>query len=228
MSHRVVFLHALPLDGSMWKDAAARLHVESTIAPTLYGLGESLEDWAAGVLDLAGDGPLVVVGNSVGGSCALEIARLAPDRVVAVVLVGAKAAHRPEPQFRDEAIQLLAEGGMEMGWPRYWAPRFGATADPTVVEAARRNAFAQDIEDVIRGVRVFHSRPDRSTFARTWDKPLVVVSGDQDLAPSRAATLAATARNGEFHLVQDSGHYVPLEQPDALAPILRQVVHAAS
>lgn len=68
---------------------------ERTIAPTLYGFGESIEEWARAILDVASEGPLVVVGNSVGGSCALEVARQAPDRIQAIVLIGAKAGVRP-------------------------------------------------------------------------------------------------------------------------------------
>ncbi len=57
----------------MWPDEVRAL-ASRTVAPTLYDLGESIEEWAAGVLDLAGPGPLAVVGNSVGGSCALPLA----------------------------------------------------------------------------------------------------------------------------------------------------------
>ena len=223
---RLVLLHALPLDGTMWVNEM-RPRLYPAIAPALYNLGESLEDWAVGVLDIAGDGPLVLVGSSVGGSCALEVARLAPHRVAAVVLIGAKTAHHPEPSFRDEAIRLLADGGMAEAWPRYWAPLFGARTAPAVVETARRVAFQQDISDVIRGVRAFHGRPDRAGFAQSWHKPLIVISGDQDRTPppATAATVASSAPRGEFHLVKDAGHYVSLEQPSAIGGILRLVLH---
>lgn len=221
----LVLLHALPLDGSVWANAM-QLEVETTIAPTLYGLGESLESWAHGVLDLAAHGPLVLVGNSVGGSCALEIARLAPDRVAAVVLVGAKAGHRPEPSLRDAAIRDLTERGMAAAWPKYWEPLFGRGAPATAIERARRIAFAQPVDDVVRGVRVFHGRPDRTDFIRSWPKRLVVVSGDEDPSPlpSTTAAEAAAAPRGELHLIERSGHYVGLESPLRLERIVRQVV----
>jgi len=68
----LVLLHPLPLDGSIW-DNELRALGSPCVAPTLYDLGDTLEEWAGGVLDLCGSGPLVLVGNSVGGSCALEI-----------------------------------------------------------------------------------------------------------------------------------------------------------
>lgn len=175
----LVLLHALPLDGSMWP-AGIRSLAESHVAPDLYGFGDTIEEWAEGVLDVAGRGPLVVIGNSVGGSCALEVARLAPDRVRLLVLVGAKAGHRPEPEYRDAAVRLLSEQGMAGAWPTYWEPLFGPNVDPEVVEAARQLAMSQDIDDIIRGVGVFHGRPDRSDFLRQWPGPVVVISGDHD------------------------------------------------
>ncbi|MBW3640701.1 MAG: alpha/beta hydrolase [Actinobacteria bacterium] len=108
---KVVLLHALPLDATMWHEVAEGLQYE-VVAPDLYQLGPTLQDWASGVLDLAGPGPLVVVGNSVGGSCAIEVARLAPAAVQHLILTGANLGHRPDPAFRDTAVRLLETAGM--------------------------------------------------------------------------------------------------------------------
>ena len=115
----VIFLHALPFDGRMWSNVMNRLSGR-TLAPTLYPLGNSVEEWAGRVLELAGSGPLVVVGNSVGGTCALEVARAAPEQVQAIVLAGAKAGVRPDPHFRDEALRVVTRQGIEPSWQRYW------------------------------------------------------------------------------------------------------------
>ncbi len=108
----MVLLHPLPFDGSVWSDEMRSLG-QGVIAPTLYDHGDSVESWATAVLDAAAPGPLVVVGNSIGGSCAIEVARLAPKRVKLLVLIGAKAAHRRDPEFRDTAVRLLNDHGME-------------------------------------------------------------------------------------------------------------------
>jgi pimeloyl-[acyl-carrier protein] methyl ester esterase len=117
----VVLLHALPLDGSMWP-AELRELAPRVLAPTLYPLGETIEAWATAVLELAGPGPLVLIGTSIGGSCAIEVAALAPERVRQLVLIGAKPGHRPEPDARDTAVRLLAQHGMRAAWPEYWRP----------------------------------------------------------------------------------------------------------
>jgi pimeloyl-ACP methyl ester carboxylesterase len=221
---RLVLLHALPLDGGMW-DAEQDLLPGHTLAPTLYRLGASLTDCAEGVLSLAGDEPLVVVGCSVGGSCALEVARAAPDQVEAIVLVGAKAGVRPDPALRDEAVRLLTESGLEAAWEAYWRPLFGPATAAETIARARRMALAQDVDDVVRGVRAFHDRRDLTAFAEAWPKPLVVISGDHDRAPLPATAAAvATGPNRRFHLVSNCGHYVNLERPAEFRALLAGAV----
>jgi pimeloyl-ACP methyl ester carboxylesterase len=227
---RVVLLHALPFDRRMWRAEQDLLGGEA-LAPSLYRFGARLEDWARGVLDLVGDEPLVVVGCSVGGSCALEVARAAPDQVAGIVLVGAKAGVRPDPALRDRAVRLLAERGLEAAWRAFWRPLFGRDTPTDVLAEAHRMALDQDVDDVIRGVRAFHDRRDLTDFARAWPKPLVVVSGDQDRTPppATAAQIATTTAPGRrFHLVPDCGHYVPLEHPTALHTLLAPTLVGAA
>ncbi len=220
----MVFLHALPLDGRMWDDVRAGIDLP-TLAPTLYPLGESVAAWAQGVLDLAGSGPLVVVGCSVGGSCALEVARAAPDRVEAIVLIGAKAGVRAEPTARDDAIRALEVDGIDAAWDAYWRPRFGRQASAAVIERARRQAGDQSAAALAGGVRAFHDRADLTDVAARWTRPLTVICGEQDRTPSpETARHVADGPDRQFHLVADCGHYVPVEQPAVLGSILAQVL----
>src|SRR5262245_48449715 len=205
----------------MWRGERGLLP-GAALTPSLYGLGTTLAEWAEGVCSLAGDEPLVVVGSSVGGSCALEVARAAPDQVEAVVLVGAKAGVRPDPALRDEAVRVLAEGGVAAGWRAYWRPLFGRDTPAEAIAEAERMALAQDVDDVVRGVRAFHDRRDLTAFAAAWPKPLVVVSGDQDRhpLPSTAAAIVGEAPDRRFHLVPSCGHYVNLERPTEFRALL--------
>lgn len=211
----------------MWLRVRQGLRHE-VVAPNLYQLGASLEEWAEGVLRAAGRGPLVVVGNSVGGSCAIEVARLAPAAVRHLVLVGAKPGHRPEPAYRDAAVRLLESGGMPAAWPVYWEPLLGPVTSPAVADAVRTIGHAQRVDDVIRGVRAFHGRRDRSRFLLDWPGPVTVVSGEYDIAPQRSRDMASSLRDGRYVLVPGVGHYVPLEDPAAMRDVIAQAVDEAS
>jgi pimeloyl-ACP methyl ester carboxylesterase len=215
-----VLLHALPFDGRMWSDADRQINT-NVLAPDLFRLGNSIGDWAEAVLAMTGSEEMLVVGSSVGGSCALEIARLAPKQVSAIVLIGSKASVRPDPIARDQAIRTLETEGMDAAWSAYWAPLFGTSTPRSVLSSARELAWSQDVHQVASGVRAFHDRRDLSGFAASWRKPFIVISGDQDRTPPSAAIRAlGRGPKRRFHIVEDCGHYVNLERPQQLQSIL--------
>jgi pimeloyl-ACP methyl ester carboxylesterase len=219
----LLLLHALPLDGSMWAGQMALLP-GATYAPTLYALGDSVEEWAAAALTLVKGDRLIVVGCSVGGSCALEVAVAAPDRVAALVLIGTKAAHRPDPALHAYALATLQRKGLEEAWRLFWAPLFSNSAGSWVIEDAKRMALRQSPQDVARGVTAFHSRPSRDQFLAKFPRPIVVVTGAEDIAPAVSAAQARSARQGRLHIIPACGHYGPLERPEVVNTILRAVI----
>ncbi|MFM0247547.1 alpha/beta fold hydrolase [Paraburkholderia sediminicola] len=221
----LLLLHALPLDGSMWAGQMALLP-GATYAPTLYPLGDSIETWAAEALRLVKGDRLIVVGCSVGGSCALEVAVAAPDRVAALVLIGTKARHRPDPELHASVLDMLQENGVEEAWRILWEPLLSGTASSQAIREARRIALGQLPHEVARGVSVFHSRPSRDEFLSTFPSPVIVVTGADDSAPGpkTSAEQADLAPNGRLHVVPGCGHYVPLEHPEVVNSILRQVI----
>ena len=80
---KVLLLHAWPLDERMWEPQLGPLREAGfePLAPRLYGRGAVIDGWAARLLDEL-HGPFVAVGASMGGHCALALARRAPERLV--------------------------------------------------------------------------------------------------------------------------------------------------
>ncbi|MGB0114165.1 MAG: alpha/beta fold hydrolase [Ilumatobacteraceae bacterium] len=224
---KLLLLHPLPLDGSIFSDSLRSL-VDDCVSPTLYEHGDDLVGWARAALDAVGDGPVVVVGNSVGGSCAVEVARLAPTKVEGLVLCGTKAGHRPEPDLRDEALETLGRQGLRVAWERYWRPLFGPDVSADAVEQGWRSTTRVGAESVASGVRAFHGRADREGVLEAWTGRVAFVNGEYDTHPDRYRRLADRLPLGSFHLVGGVGHYVPLEAPDALTAVTAHVLAAVS
>ncbi|MDR6903848.1 alpha/beta hydrolase [Rhizobium miluonense] len=225
MSPELLLLHALPLDGSMW---AAQLDLlpKATYAPTLYGLGDRVEDWAAEALRLPTGNKLIVVGCSVGGSCALEVAALAPERVAGLILIGTKAARRLESRLHATYAERLQEMGLEVAWHEWWKPAFSATTSAAIIDEAESILMRQPLDDVIRGVRAFHTRQSRDDVLSTFPGPVHVVTGADDVLPGLATSSkqADLAQNGFLHVIPECGHYVPMERPEELNSILRKLI----
>jgi pimeloyl-ACP methyl ester carboxylesterase len=223
----LLLLHALPLDGSMWAEQEELLP-GSTYTPTLYSLGDSVEEWAAAALKLVRGDRLIVVGCSIGGSCALELAVAAPDRVAAMVLIGTKAGHRPDPVLHAQALETLQQKGLEQAWDIFWAPLFSSSTNELVVSKAKSIALRQSVREVSRGVTAFHSRLPRDQFLSEFRRSVVIVTGVHDRAPGPkiSAAQANSTQYARLHIVPECGHYVPMERPDYLNAILRSVIAA--
>ncbi|HSF37352.1 MAG TPA: alpha/beta fold hydrolase [Nocardioides sp.] len=106
----MLLLHGLGATGGVWQGVEA---IAPAVAPDLPGHGAAawhetytFTGHAEAVLPLlqAFDRPVPVVGHSMGGVVALELAALAPDRVSRVVGLGIKVAWPPEDAARALAM----------------------------------------------------------------------------------------------------------------------------
>jgi pimeloyl-ACP methyl ester carboxylesterase len=214
---KVVLLHALPLDSRMWEPQLEALSGHDVVAPDLYGLGSSMEEWAQAVLEQI-DGDFAVVGASMGGYCALALARLAPERIEALVLAGSRAdPDTPERrEGRAATITRIREGGAEALWEDMRPKLFPDDAEPAVVEQARVLALDQDPEGLVRAVEAIRDRRDSTDVVEALECPLLVAVGDDDpfLPVADAQALGARARDGRVEVFR-SGHLPSLERPAA-------------
>jgi pimeloyl-ACP methyl ester carboxylesterase len=218
----IALLHALPLDGRMWEPQLPVLAGHEVHTPTLYNLGSSFDEWALGVLEQV-PGKLVAVGASMGGYTASAIARLAPERLDGLVLVGSRAdPDAPERRpLREEWIRIAHEQGGEGLWEAAAKNFCTAQADPAVVARAHEIVVEQDPEGLIRAIEAIRDRPD-STEAVTSGIPLLVVAGAEDhLIPAEVAReLAAASPSGRAEVIEGCGHLPSMERPDEFNRIL--------
>lgn len=86
----------------------------------------------------------------------------------------------------------------------------------------------QSVEDLVRGVEAFHSRPSRAALLPRLDCPVAMVTGEHDPAPGimTSRLQAESARRGTLHVVHGCGHYVPLEKPQVLDTLLQDFLAA--
>jgi pimeloyl-ACP methyl ester carboxylesterase len=202
----VVYLHAFPLDERMW---------EPETGPHLYSLGSTMEEWAQAILANERD-PFVAVGASMGGYCALALARQAPERVRGVALVGSRAdPDTPErKQARDATIAKIRAEGVEALWEETGGRLFSDAAPTAAVERARSIALEQDPEELVAGVAAMRDRSDSTDVVTGFDGPLLVAVGDSDpyFSTEEARALADLARNGSLHVFESCGHLANLER----------------
>ncbi|HYY32362.1 MAG TPA: alpha/beta fold hydrolase [Gaiellaceae bacterium] len=223
MSPPILLLHAFPLDARMWNalvDVLDRAGYE-TVVPNLPGRepDNELSSWARRLLEVL-PGSFIPVGCSMGGYLQFELWRQASDRIPAVVFIDSRAgADTPEGrQGRDDTIRLLRDEGFEAFWPLQAPKLFGPSAEPDVVERARRIASEQPIENLVATLEALRDRPDSRKTASSVNVPALVVVGDHDqlTPPGEAEELAGLLPTARLVVLPGAGHLTPLERPAEL------------
>ena len=172
----------------------------------------------------------VLLGFSMGGFVAREIALTAPDRVEALILVATSArATSPEEHARKEAILTqLAESGFKGMSRRALARGIHPEHPDRDALVERLRAMGAGLGGVImarqlRATRVYGHAELPGIAAPT----LVVAGRDDALRPLRELeALAAGIPGARFETFERCGHMVPLEQPDRLAQSITDFLDA--
>jgi pimeloyl-ACP methyl ester carboxylesterase len=199
---KVVLLHGWPVSERVWVSQVSALRDAGydPVVPHLYGRGASIDDWAAQLLREM-DGPLVVVGASMGGYCALALARRAPERILGLVLVGSRADADTfeRRRFRQQMITDLRAGH---------AP-----------ERAEEDA---SLEHLAVAQEAMRDRLDLTGVVAAFGGPVLVCVGEHDelVSVPESEQLATTALDGRLEVFADAGHFVALDQPARFNAVL--------
>ncbi len=211
---KVLLLHAFPLDKSMWKPQRAALAGHEVIAPRLYGRGKTMDEWADSIAGET-EGDLVVVGASMGGYCALALARRAPDRVRGLLLVGARpgADTQERRAGRADTIELIHNEGLEGLW-RMMMPKL--FHDQSVAD---KQLVYRDADALVTALEAVRDRQDSTDAVRSFSGSVQFVVGEFDPYVS-----AGELTEFDVHELEGVGHLVNLERPGEFNEILREFV----
>lgn len=241
----LVLIHAGIADRTMWDAQVAAFALDRRVVRLdQRGFGESdappepyapSEDVRALMDHLAID-RAVVVGISMGGDAALDLALTHPDRIAGLVLCSTLAAKREEPSPELVAIWETADAAYEAGdldraveiETAGWVD--GQNRPPGTLDPATRSAAATMIRKTWEraaagdepGERLPLDPPRQGRLGEV-SAPTLIVRGDLDLPDVTASIdrLVAGIPGATFVLIPGSAHLPPLEQPAAFNAALR-------
>ena len=193
----------------------------------------SIHEMARAALDLC-DGPLVPIGLSMGGYVALEMARMAPQRMAAMALLSTSCRDdsAERQRQRQQAITQAKDRGFR-GVTRHLMPRLlseVALQDEVIV--ADVLAMAADIGRigfVQQQTAIIGRRAQHDTLA-SFNAPVLVLCGNLDVMtpPNLSVEMAGLAPQAELCLLNGIGHLSSIEAPEAVNKALKSLFERAA
>ena len=238
----MVLVHGFTQTHQSWHavidDLAADHEVVAVDAPGHGGsTGVRVDLWQGADALAATAGPATYVGYSMGGRLVLHLAIAHPEAVAGLVLLGATAGiddagERAARRVGDERLAAEIEReGVDAFLERWLAqPIFeGRTPDPIDLAARRANA-PDGLASSLRLAGTGTMDPP------LWDRlgeltaPTVVAVGERDAKFRGLANRLVTSIAGadQVEVVADAGHAAHLDQPAALAALVREAVERAA
>ena len=240
----VILLHPFPVHHEFWDPIVPALSSRyRIIRPDLRGHGDSeigqgpalMSKHAADlarVMDAAGVGKAIFVGCSIGGYILFEFWRRFRARVSALAICDS----RPQPDSAEGRANRLKSAAdvLEQGTEPFFKSqiprlmgRTTVSTRPDLVDSAHRMMRKMSAEDVSQVQRGMAERPDSVGDLKTINVPTLIVIGEEDILSTVAdgELLRQEIPGSQLKVIPKAGHYAPLEQPDAVGPVLRQFLN---
>ncbi len=236
----MLLLHGFTGSGRNWDELAKKLPGWRIIAPDLPGHGETAPpsgampevalDLAA-LLDQLGVDQAVVIGYSMGGRLALHLAVQAPERVRALVVIGATpglldAEARAERVAADEQLAQRIESDFE-GFVRDWeaqsmfaTQKAMSTESQEQIRAIRRSHHPKALAAALRLLGTGSQPPLHDRLAGLTMPVLWVVGEYDQKFRAIADAVHPLLPDARFAILPYAGHAVHLERPSAFKTLL--------
>ena len=223
----VLLIHGHPFDRTLWDPQAAALRGSfRVLVPDLRGFGRSpvtpgrvtMREFAADIeelLDGLGIARAAVVGLSMGGLVAMELAAARPQRYWALALI-ATTAEPPSPddrRTRYERAAAIERDGIGVLIDYMHAGLYGPACPPAVRARVDAMMTAAPPAGAAAALRGRAERPDYRPLLARLDIPALVLAGTADPWSTQAVTdeIAASLRRPELAVIDGVGHLPNLE-----------------
>ncbi|MBL0234824.1 MAG: alpha/beta hydrolase [Chitinophagaceae bacterium] len=232
----VLLIHGFGEDRRVWDGVVNELEKEySLIIPDLPGTGlsplvpdMSIEGMAEALVPILPEGPIAVIGHSMGGYIALALLGKYPDKLNSLALFHSTsyADSDEKKQARLKSIEFIKQHG---------AFEFLKTSIPNLFSALSKQKMAGAINDfidqqagseassLIAYYEAMMNRPDRRSLLKNSRIPLLFLLGKYDVAVPFSDGLAQChlPAISYIHILRRSGHMGMMEEAESANKALK-------
>ncbi len=196
-----------------------RGHGLSGVTPQEGSMAQHARD-AFALLDALGERQAHVLGCSIGGRIALEMAAMAPERVASLILLDT-AAEFPPPASWQQRMEIARAQGMA-GLVDMVMPRWVVDASLASSQGLRRMLLGTDPAGYAASAAALRDARAGDIAGRIGC-PATILVGDRDIAtpPAMAEALRDMIPGAALHIIPEAAHLPTLERA---APVTEAVL----
>jgi 3-oxoadipate enol-lactonase len=202
-----------------------RGHGLSDAVPAPYTI-DALTEEAAALLDHLGLRDVTVVGLSIGGMIAQNLAAKRPDLVAALVLMDTAAKIGTAQMWQDRIDAIRTQGIAALSQPileRWFGPDFHRTRPDDL--ALWRNMLCRTTLDGYLGCCAAIADADLTQQTRSLRVPAIAMAGSADGAtPPDLVQQTAEYLGASFSIIAGAGHLPCVEAPQEVAARINQLL----
>lgn len=217
----LVLIPGFMLDESLWDELLEPLAATRRIYRANLRNGQTIAEIARSI---AQEGPkrFILIGFSLGGYIARSLAEQFPERVAALMLIASSLRQDTPEQKRNKELAVKATNqntfrGLSTSTIAKSLHPSRATDKPLITRIQRMGAQLGYDEFAKQSLL------DRGGLApEKIHCPTLVIAADQDglRLPEEAIELRQAIAGAQLKIARDTGHMIPLEQPEALLKII--------
>lgn len=224
---KLLFIHGFGEDRQIWDDFVPNFewsHEAEIIDYSDWQDCRSIAEYAQKIkASLPGDA-YVLVGHSMGGYIALELASQFPDLVKGVVMLNstAKADTDEKKQQRDKTIDFLIKNGTALFIESFLPNMFAASKlseRQELINTLKERYIKLSHQALAIATESMKNRKDFQQFMQETQIPFLFIAGEEDSFFSPESILSYLHFNGSSHSLVSLpmvGHHATYEAPGAV------------
>ncbi|MCB0663218.1 MAG: alpha/beta hydrolase [Saprospiraceae bacterium] len=219
----LVFLHGFCEDSSMWEDYLEPFEENRLILVDLPGLGKSepvenitisyMAEAVLAVLNELNAEKFLLIGHSMGGYVALEVAKQAPEKLMGLGLFHSHpfADTDDKKGSRDKAVEFIESHGHQLFVkqfiPKLFVDEF-ARSHTFLVDKMIHRAARYTQEGITGALKAMKDRPDNAKVLEDIKVPVLFIVGELDTAIAYELSVEQThlPAIADIHILPKVGH----------------------
>ena len=225
MKQKLVLVPGIAGNELLWQFQIKHLSdIADIIVPDVSNCN-SREEWVKAILNCT-EGKFALAGVSMGGWACFKLAAEHPERVTKLALIGTWARHLPEVEKEQyKILERIKNGHFEefkQEYLDYVSTNLDSSKDEFIKLVKEGMEFV-DEQVFINHLESYLDDFNSEKFLNKIKCPTLVISAKNDpiFSVEEHEYITRSIKNAKISIIDDSGHHIVFEQPQALSTLLR-------